>query len=410
MSSFLRDYEILTQNNEVPKSFHLYASLVALSSIVSSRVWLDLGLFTIRPNLYVILTGEPGVKKTTAMSIAKRLLRELGDQVPLSAECQTKEALVQSMGESQKLCTVEKDQVPAHFKPIDDDNSKFQYTPMSVFVTELSQFVGSSNAGHMLDFLTTIYDEEMFVNATKGKGVDTLPMPYLTLLGCTVPAWITSKLKDDVISGGFSRRAIFVYEQRAEDATGKPLRIALPSVNKEMEDAWERVVAKAKRLLHLKGPYAWGTRAKEFYVTWYETLKEPEDPLLSGWFNSVHVQMLKIAMLISASEWETGVPTLDIVHMKTSIKLLDLIEKNIPKVFKGVGRNELFGIGNKLLEILESTQDGLVSERFVKTQLFREADISEIAKIIGHLVATRQIKRVMAKTTGSAEPHLQLIR
>lgn len=410
MSSFLRDYEIITQNNEVPKSFHLYASLVALSSIVSSRVWLDLGLFAIRPNLYVVLTGPPGVKKTTAMSVAKRLLRELGEHIPMSAECQTKEALVQTMGESQKICTVGKDEVPQNFKPIDDDNSKFQYSPMSVFVTELSQFVGSQNAGHMLDFLTTIYDEEIFVNSTKGKGTDTLPMPYLTLLACTVPDWITAKLKDDVISGGFSRRAIFVYEQRAVDDKGKPLRIAFPGVSDEMKLAWDRVVAKSKKLLNLKGPFQWAEGARDFYENWYNNLPEPTDPLLEGWFNSVHVQMLKIAMLISASEWEEGKPMLEIVHMTTSIKLLALIEENIPKVFKGVGRNELFGISNKLLELLKADKSGSLPERFVLKTLFREADVQEIAKIIGHLIKTGEIVRVQSKnlTTNQPEIHLKI--
>jgi hypothetical protein len=387
--SFLSDYQIVSQNNEAPKTFHLYASLVALSSIVSGKVWLDLGLFSIRPNLYVILTGTPGVKKTTAMSITKRLLRELGDIVPLSAECQTKEALTQSMASKTRPCIVGEGMVPKNFAPLDEAKSKFLYSPMTVCVTEFSQFVGTSNAGHMLDFLTTIYDEEIYTSETKGKGVDKLPMPYLTLLGCTVPDWITARLKDDVISGGFSRRAIFVYEGSTN------LRIPIPTVTREMDLAWTSLVAKAKTILKLKGPYSWGLSAEDFYCDWYRNLIRPEDPLMEGWFNSIHIQMLKISMLISASEWDGhSQHTVDINHMQFSMELLKIIESNIPKVFKGVGRNELFGIGNKIVELLDRAPDKKLPERFVKKELFRDANLDELTKIINHLIAVRQIRRI----------------
>lgn len=387
MPSLLDDYKIVTQNNESPPIYHLFSGLVALSALVSGKVWLDLGLFSIRPNIYVILTGSPGVKKTTAMAVAKRLLREIGDSIPLSAECQTKESLTLSMASKARPCTLTPGKVPKRFEPLDQENSKFLYCPMTVCVTELSQFVGGSNAAHMLDFLTTIYDEESYKNETKGKGVDILPMPYLTLLGCTVPDWITAKLKEDVITGGFSRRAIFVYSDHTDQ------RVPIPFVTPEMDQAWHRVVVRARKISELKGPFDWGKGAQDFYCKWYINLRRPDDPLLDGWFNSVHIQMLKLAMLISASEWEGGQHFIEIHHMEASLGLLDLIEKNIPRVFKGVGRNELFGISNKVLEMLRLAPGKALPERLVKKDLFREANIDEITKIVQHLVQSGQVTR-----------------
>lgn len=389
MSSFLKDYEITTQNNEVPRTFHLFSSLVALSSLVSGRIWIDLGLFKIRPNLYVILTGTPGVKKTTAMSVAKNLIREMKGAVPLAAECMTKEALTMEMGGCTKACEgLPEGSVPREFAPLDEKCTKFMYTPMSVMVTELSQFVGSGGAaGHMLDFLTTIYDEHVYENKTKGKGTDTLPMPYLTLLACTVPDWITARLKDDVITGGFSRRAIFVYEHATN------LRVPRPIVTPEMEEAWKRLVAKSRKILTLKGEVKWGPGTIDFYDTWYTKMKRPEDPLLEGWFNSVHVQMLKIAILVAVSEWEGGELVMEIPHMQLAIELLRMVEENIPKVFKGVGRNELFGIGGKIIDMLSFAPNKELSLQFVRRELFREANLEELNKIISHLIGTDQIKQ-----------------
>lgn len=387
--SFLQDYEIVTKNNEVPRMFHHFAALVALSSIVSSRIWLDMGLFIIRPNLYVILTGTPGVKKTTAMSVAKRLLRELGDAVPMSAEAVTKEALTLDMSNYAKTCKAPEGTVPKQFAPIDEDKSKFIYSPMSVFVTELSNFVGSSD--NMVDFLTTIYDEEYHEVGTKNKGRDKIRMPYLTMLACTVPEWVTKQMKLDVISSGFCRRTIFVYEY------ANNIRVALPKITKEMEDAWDRLVKYSRKLLRVSGPMQWGEGALDFYVKWYESLKRPDDPIMEGWYNSVHVQMLKMAMLISMSESEERV--IDINHMELSLELISLIENNIPKVFKGVGRNELYGISTKLLEFLEKSPNNQLPERAVMEYVFKEADPTEIIKIINHLISTKQVKRIVDPTT-----------
>ncbi len=402
--SFLADYALVTKNNESPPSYHLFSCLVALSSLVSGKVWLDLGLFSIRPNLYVILTGPPGVKKTTAMAVTKRLLRELGDSIPLAAECQTKEALTQDLSTYSRPCITTPGSVPKNFAPLDEERSKFLYSPITICVTEFSQFVGTSNAGHMLDFLTTIYDEEVYTNSTKGKGKDFIPMPYVSFLACTVPDWITARLKDDVISGGFSRRAIFVYESHTDQ------RIPIPEVSQEMADAWVRVVKRARVIQQIKGPFLFAEGAKEFYCSWYINLRRPEDPLLDGWFNSVHIQMLKLAMLIAASEWEGGQHYVTIEAMEMSIALLRDVETNIPKVFKGVGRNELYGISNKIVELISNSPTKAVPERLIKRDLFREANIDELNKTISHLIATQQIKRAVMEhpITKLREPFLTL--
>lgn len=405
--SFLQKYQTCTQNNEVPTIYHLFSGLVALSSLVSGKVWIDLGLFCIRPNLYVILTGDPGVKKTTAMTVAKQLLREVGPAViPMTAECQSKEDLTQMMASKARVCQLKPGEVPKKFGPTDQERSKYIYCPITSCVTELSQFVGTSSAAHMLDFLTTIYDEHEYTNSTKNKGTDKIPMPYFVLLACTVPDWITSKLKDDVISGGFSRRAIFVY------AVASDLRIAFPEVTDEMKETWELLVAQAKVISTMKGPYAWGPGAKDFYKAWYENLKRPEDPLMSGWFNSVQIQLLKLSMLIAASEWDgKSQHAIEVNHMEMGIELLKLVECNIPKVFKGVGRNELFGIGNKVIELLERSPNQQLPERFVKKELFREANIEELTKIISHLIAIRSVIRVTSAIRAGApnEVFLKLV-
>ena len=368
--SFLQDYALYAKGNEAHPTYHVYAALVALSSFASRKVWIKQGYFDVYPNIYVVLVGPPGSRKSTAMSICKKLLRKVED-IPFSAECQTKESLVK------ELATYSR----SYQNP--EDNSLVVYTPITVCVTELSQFLGASNA-HMIDFLTTIYDLEIYDAKTKNKGMETIMGPYVTLLACTTPSWITARLRDDVISGGFSRRALFVYE------TERSSRITFPEVLPEAQAAWERLTEYGKKLKDIHGPFSWTKAAIEFYDNWYQTLKIPDDPTTSGYFETKQMQLLKISMLVSLSE------RLDLVleqnHIETGLSLLSLVERNLSKVFEGIGRNELNSIATKILELLQQSGP-LIPEKKIYSIMYREASTDELMKILMHLEKTDRIER-----------------
>lgn len=380
---FLQDYREFTKGNEAHPTYHMFSALVALSSIVSRKVWIDLGYFNIYPNLYVVLVGPPGNRKTTAMSVCKRLLRALNEgqntnpTIPFSAECQTKESLVKELAGYQRAAK--------WTDPQTKEDETLIYSPITVCVTELSQFLGAASA-HMVDFLTTVYDQDYYDVKTKNKGIETIIGPYLTLLACTTPAWITARLRDDVISGGFSRRALFVFE------TDKAPRQAFPEITEEMEGAWSRVVDYSKNLQHVKGKFEWAADAHAWYQNWYENLKVPPTETLAGYYDSKHIQLIKIAMLIALADRPELV--LQIEHLKFALELLELMEKNLDRVFSGMGRNELNGVAQKIMELLNMAPGKQLPEKFIRRELFKDAAPDEIVKVLMHLEGTDRIVRM----------------
>jgi hypothetical protein len=80
--------------------------------------------------------------------------------------------------------------------------------------------------------------------------------------------------------------------------------------------------------------------------------------------------------------------------MQMSMEILAVVEQNIPKVFQGVGRNELAGVSHKLVEMLRMTPGFALPERLVKKDLFKEVPrVEDLGKMIQHLITTKQIKR-----------------
>lgn len=379
--SFLSDYRLYTSGNEAPPTYHTFSSLVALSSIVSRKVWVDMDYYSIYPNLYVVLVGPPGARKSSAMNTTKFLMRQLKN-IPFSGECISKEKLIIDMNEAEQV-----------IEGLPEDRRVI--SPMTICVTELSEFLQISAAG-MIGFLTDVYDQDIYEHKTKNKGTVIINGPFLNLLACTTPSWITMYLRTDIISGGFSRRALFVYE------TEKAGRIAFPVITPEARAAWGRVIDAAQRHSKLKGPFKWTREAKEFYRKWYESLVIPNDENTVGYYETKHIQLLKVAMLIAISEDE--VLELRVSHLEAGLKILGLVEQNLGRVFEGMGRNDLNSSATKLLEVLrrcpeQDAKDAqghpckirAMPRKQLQNIMYAEVDQDTLEKMITHLIAVDKI-------------------
>lgn len=393
--SFLSDYREFTKGTEAHPTYHTFSGLVALSSIISRRVWIEQGYFKVFPNLYVVLVGPPGNRKTSAMSIAKSLIREL-KTIPFSAECVTKEKLVLDLADQERMV-----------ESFPTDHPQKIYTPMTVMVTELSEFLGMGSIG-MINFLTTIYDQDFYEHRTKNKGETLITGPFLNLLACTTPDWITTYLRSDVISGGFSRRAIFVLE------TGKANRITFPKVTDEAKAAWEKVMAHARKLAKVAGPIQWHPDASAFYDQWYQTLQMPHDETISGYYETKHMQLLKISMLICLSEGTELLLRKE--HLIFGLELLKLAEENLSRVFAGIGRNELNAAAAKVMDMMSAAEvkkvkigdkefEGpLITEKKLRGLMFRLVDAQEMDRVLSHLIDTDKLLRFNAQIPGETMP------
>jgi hypothetical protein len=395
MPSFLESYRTYSSGNEAHPTYHIFSGLIALSSIIGRRVWVDMGPFVYVPNLYVILVGPSGNRKTTAMTPAKNLIRALN--LPYSAECVTKEKLVLDVFAQERV-----------IKDMPKEYDKFKtYSPMTCVVTELSEFLGAGGLG-MINFLVTIYDQDYYDIRTKNKGDTTITGPYLCLLGCTTPDWITIYLKQDVISGGFSRRAIFVYES----TKGAP--IPIPVVTPEMANAWNALLEHSKKLMEVKGPMVWSNEAKQFYSDWYisHSKRSAPHPMLVGYFESKHAQLLKIATLLSLSDGFDR--NLTIRHLQFALELLGLAEVNMAKVFSGMGRNELNPVANKVIDCIRMQPEAdhkvgeltqrirTIPEKQLRAMFFHEATSIEMDQVLRHLEETGKIEKLAKRNSNGA--------
>jgi hypothetical protein len=372
--SFLQNYLTYNSGNECPEEYHLWSALVVLANVVSRRVYLDMEYFQITPNLYVTLVGTQGNRKTVAKDIAYDMLREVCPDIPVSAESESKEAITQYMAKPE--------QARHYVDPTKGE--RVEYHPYGIFATELKNFL-SINQIVMVDFLTTIYDRKFYDVKTKNKGVDIIKNPCVNFLACETPEWIIARLKESVISGGFCRRMIFVY------STGQRKRIAFPKITDEQRAAFESCKQWLRDIKDIQGVVTFDDEARTFYEDWYNNIKFPDDPFMRGWFESKHVQMLKVAILVMVSETKELI--LRLRHIQVALEFINGLEKNLPKLGESVGRNELALPTNKIVDIVANA-GGAMLERQVQALMMRDLNGVEFMSAIHSLVGMEKLVKL----------------
>jgi hypothetical protein len=367
----MHKYLAYNSGNECPRAYHLWSALVVLAATTQKRVYLSHGYFKIYPNLYVCLVGRQGFRKSTAKDIARDLLTSTFPELPVAANVQSREDIIKFMASDECL-----------FSFTDETGAVKELRPYVLLINELKNFL-SINPGASIEFLTDIFDRDLFNSSTIKRGLENITNPCVNILACETPNWIIDKLKSQVISGGFSRRMLFVYE------TERGPKISFPTLPKNASLLWIELKEHLKKVATMVGGFTWGPGTKEHFDLWYNSLKPPDDDILEGYYESKHIQLLKVSMLLSLAEPEPCM-TLTLSLMKQGIALLDALETNMPKLSVAAGRNELALPIQRILEFLEGS-DGIVTTKNMKLFMNKDLRPQEHFGVLNFLTETEKI-------------------
>jgi hypothetical protein len=345
---FLKDYLVYSSGNEAPTMFHVWAGLVCVSAAVSRKVWLPNGKFLLYPNIYVMYVGGAGNGKSFAMRHCTRLLKRI-EKIPISKSVETPEGMLRFMGGDP----------PVGDKPGRDYEFKFmckgptgnmtEVNPMTIIANEYIDFI-SKNPEGWTNLLNNIFDEDKYDYGTKNQGQDVIINPYMVMLGALTTEVSSDLHKQKIISTGLARRTIFQYGERQFDTPH-----AEPTYTPEQIAAEERCLAHLRALRLVNGAMFRTDRTKLWYKEWYDAhnVNVPKKaPQVQGWFASKPDQVLKLGMLLALCE---DPPSLEvrIDHMEAALDYLAILERDLFKVFGGVGRNEVAQIAVKIKNFLE---------------------------------------------------------
>ena len=385
-TNFITDYLEYADGNECPPMFHLWGAMTALSAAVSRKVWLPFEDTAIFPNLYVMYVGDAGNGKSWAMAKCKRLLAAIG--APYSGSLETPPGMWRYMAGNPDSDPPKPS--PVKFATRWPDGQIRDCHPMTVIANEFINFISLDEKG-WVNALNDIYDEDDYKYRTKNMGEDNLIGPYIVLLGALTTEVSSDLQKARIISTGLARRTLFQYGQRQFHNPH-----ALPKFTDAQKAARERCLTHM-RLLQLSattGAFDWSDEVNNWWELWYgpQLAAVPtRNPSVRSWYASKSVQLMKIAMLLSLARDATL--HLIVEDFEMARLYLEKLEEDLPKIFGGVGRNELAGVAMKMLEYVQYLPEPMLFEKF-KSQFFTSCrPPHDFDECINFLLSSKQLVR-----------------
>jgi hypothetical protein len=333
--NFLDSYMEYCEGSEVPDMFYVWSGYAALSIFVGRNVFLRSGRMTYYPNIYVMLVGSAGSGKTQAMDVAKRFIEDVPNMAPrVSMSTETPEGWLRYMaGDPTTNPPTDSPIITPAAWPTGIIGPTH---PMIIVANEFINFIAKDQAG-WITTLNNIYDQDFFGYRTKNKGLDKIIGPSVVVLGA-LPTETSQELqKAHIIASGFARRTIFQYGERKFHEPH-----AIIHYDKKKEVIRQQLIEYATALSQVHGQFTWSTETQHWWKNWYDanSIAIPQSEAhLTDWLNSKPSHAIKIGMLNSLAE-STDLE-LKIHHLERALDYFEILEKDLYKIFGGIGRNEL---------------------------------------------------------------------
>lgn len=283
--SFLVDYMDVMGVSKVPAEFHWWSAMSLLAACVGDRVWVVHAGRRVKLNLYILLLGESGIGKGTAIQAAADIgAAAVGEDLFYGRT--TPEGLRDRL------------QVPrarAGGVPRRIANPR-----MWLLMEELAFCVGQERGTEFVSTLVGLYGGAPVPirDRTRTGGEVVLSgSTCINFLAGTTKEWLQRTLTSEDLAGGFSRRLVVVAGSRSE------VRLAEPQFPPNRDALTRSLRERAAILAIQEGEIAVTAEARESFEEWY--LGRPpfdDDPGLLAWWDTQDELVYKVAGLLACSD------------------------------------------------------------------------------------------------------------
>jgi hypothetical protein len=205
----------------------------------------------------------------------------------------------------------------------------------------------------MIPILTKLYDCEDFQYETRGRGLEEVSNPCLSILAGSTLHWIKEAIPQVAIGGGFTSRVIFVYRDQVEKL------VPWPTKNDTSDKLKLDIIHDLNMVAKLRGPFAFDKDAKEIYCAEYgrfiNNSEFYDNKNLSGYAGRRHVLVLKLSMIIAASERDSRV--VDGKDVKVALNVLESAEETMPNVLAQISSEPIGDVCEEVLHIIKHRKE-----------------------------------------------------
>lgn len=344
MTPYLEEYMKLFFDTEPPKIFHLWSAISASSAVLGRNIWFRFGNGNIYPNLYMMLIGEPGSRKSSAIKAAKKLVAKSGYET-IAPNKSSKEKFLMDFELGFTYNSDEPDPELDVMAYLDGD-IEGDVKEVYIAADEWLAFFGEGNVnfatclGDMWDF-EGIYRERL-----KNSKSVTIPHPTVSILGGATHETFKLAFPASLLGHGFLSRMLLIYGERSS------IRITWPTEISEAEE--QGVVDRLTRMRH--GVYGQAVPNKEALAALdeiYRSWSDLEDTRLQHYGTRRFTQLLKLCLILLGQRESLELGAEDVISANT---ILTHAELYMGKALGEFGSAKTSNVAHTILSFLESSQ------------------------------------------------------
>lgn len=378
---FFSLYLQYSSGTECPKFFHRWAAITCLGAYVGRNIYFRQGHFKVHANLYTMLVGDAGTKKSTSIKMAARLMKLAGYD-KFAAKKTRQEKFLLDMAE-----TAMEDGGDNILEQnlFGDSPSDMCVAETLVAADEFNNFIGIGNLEFM-SILGELWDwgDEVYDYKLKNSKSVYLNNPTVSILGGNTPTGMNACFPPDMIGQGFFSRLILIH---AEPTGIKHTWMPLPD-----EEVEKRLI----RSLHairdcMLGEITLTPAADKLLDKIYKRWQPLDDVRFASYSNRRFPILLKLVLIICANNLTTRITEKEVIYANT---MLTAAEKHMPSALGEFGKSRNSDITHKVLKLIETAMEPMPVKEVWK-HVYADLDRREqMMEILGNLTLADKIQVV----------------
>lgn len=293
---------------------------MTIAGALERKVWAKVFKRILYPNLYVLLTGGPGIGKTDALRGTLDFWEKL-PELHVAPSSVSRASLVDSLALAERSVLR-----PTEAQPFTKFNS------LQIGATEFGTFLSAYDT-EFLSTLNDLYDCVRYKESKRHmKTPIEMPNPQLNLIAGTTPAWLGGTLPETAWAEGFSSRLLLIY-------SGERIKIDPFGEGSRDEELEAKLLKDLMEIHGMFGQLAFEPEVITTFTAWYmaDCPPIPDHPKLEHYLPRRHIHLLKLAMVMSVARASDYV--IRMIDYQRAMDMLLEAEQTMPDVFKAMRYN-----------------------------------------------------------------------
>lgn len=407
--SFIDAYIEYTKESEPPAIYHRWCAISMIAAMLGRSIYFEHGHFRVFPNLYVMLIGEPGARKSTSIKVMKKIASN-ADYEKWAADKTTKEKFLLDLEghvTDEMQDALNDKRLGKQYDKIMEQNlwgttGVADKEPRETFIAadEFNEFAGAGN----LEFYTTLGnlwdwddDNKPFTQRLKNSRSVSIYQPTINILGGNTPENFARAFPPEIIGQGFLSRMLLVHGERSGRKYTFP-----PVPTKEKTDA---IIGLLRTLISKAaiGSLERSAEADALLDRIYREWHELADVRFRSYSTRRFTQLLKLSIIVCVSNaaiirdgcgnesLSLELSARDVIIANTYLSAIEIL---MPRALGEFGKAKNSDVANKILDLLNTAKRPMLMKDIWK-EVNRDLDkITQLSELLASLQQAEKIQYV----------------